>query len=117
MSLDGSGECEDGTTTYCCDARAATTCACGNDMMKNTANNVLHVRMSVPTMMPVVSPAFVRAIRDACEEDPLLLREDSPGMTKPQPPVERNAWNHDVMHCSDNLTVTNMEYTVITFVT
>ena len=57
--------------------------ASGGDVMQNTANNLLNVRVRVPTMIPVISSAFVRAIRAVCEYCPLLLREDGPDVTKP----------------------------------
>ena len=57
--------------------------ASGGDVMQNTANNLLHVRVCVPTMIPVISPAFVRAKRAVRECCPLLLREDKPDMSEP----------------------------------
>ena len=91
--------------------------ASGGDVMQNTAKNLLHVRVCVPTMIPVIPPAFVRAIRDACEAGPLFLREDPSGVAKPKPPLEWDVRDHGTVDGPHNLTITDVEDTIITFVT
>ena len=90
--------------------------ASGGDVMQNTANNLLHVHVCVPTMIPVIPPAFVRAIRAICEYRPLLLREDGSDMSKPQPFVKGGTGHHYIMNRSDNFTIANVMDTVVALI-
>ena len=82
--------------------------ASGGDVMQDVTNSMLHVRVCVPTMIPVIPPAFVRAKRAISECCSLFLREDKPDMSEPQPFVERGAGHHNIMNSSDNLTIADV---------
>ena len=82
-------------------------------MMQNTANNLLNVRVRAPTMIPVISSAFMRAIRAVPEYGPLLLREDKPDMSKPQPCVKGGTGHHYIMNRSNNFTIADVIDTVV----
>ena len=90
--------------------------ASGGNVMQNVTNSMLHVRVCVPTMIPVISPAFVRAKRAISECCPLLLREDKPDMSEPQPFVKGGSRHHGVMNCSDNLTIADVKDTVVALI-
>ena len=100
----------------CTGERAAMFGASGGDVMQDVTNSMLHVRVCVPTMIPVIPPAFVRAICAVCEYGPLLLREDKPDMSKPQPFVKGGTGHRYAMNRSDNFTIANVIDTIVALI-